>query len=252
MAIELTLDRVTKNDKEQVVWRPTYRTIDTSKVAPDPEAASLVKTYDDRLSRELDLVIGTTGTELDSSRAAIRDREAAIGNLFADAIREAVGAEVAIVNGGGIRANKQYPAGTRLTRRDILSELPFGNKTVKLEIKGSDLLAALENGFSQAGQGAGRFPHVSGTTVSFDPARPPGGRVVEVLISGRMLDPAATYTLATNDYIAQGGDNYTALQAGKDLIDPAAAQLMTSQVINYVAARGTVAPKVEGRIVRLD
>jgi 2',3'-cyclic-nucleotide 2'-phosphodiesterase (5'-nucleotidase family) len=252
MAVELTLDRVKRNDKEQVVWRPAYRTIDTAKVAPDAEAAALVKGYDDRLSKELDVVIGTTETELDSTRAVIREREAAIGNLFSDAIREAVGAQVAITNGGGIRANKQYPPGTRLTRRDILSELPFGNKTVKLEIRGSDLLAALENGFSQVGQGAGRFPHVSGMTVTFDPARPPGGRVVEVLIGGQKLDPAATYTLATNDYIAGGGDSYTALAAGKNLIDPAAARLMASQVIDYIAARGTVAPKVEGRLVRLN
>jgi 2',3'-cyclic-nucleotide 2'-phosphodiesterase (5'-nucleotidase family) len=252
MAVELTLDRVKRNDKEQLVWRPAYRTIDTGKVAPDAEAAALVQTYEDRLSKELDVVIGTTATDLDSTRPVIRDKEAAIGNLFADAIREAVGADVAIANGGGIRANKQYPASTRLTRRDILSELPFGNKTVKLELKGKDLLAALENGFSQAGEGAGRFPQVSGMTVTFDPALPPGGRVVEVTIGGRKLDKAATYTLATNDYIAGGGDNYTALKAGRNLIDPQAAKLMASQVIDYVAARGTVAPKVEGRIVRLD
>jgi 2',3'-cyclic-nucleotide 2'-phosphodiesterase (5'-nucleotidase family) len=124
-------------------------------VAPDPEAAALVQTYEERLSKELDIVIGTTETGLDSRRAAVRDHEAAIGNLITDAMREAVGAQVAMINGGGIRANREYPAGTKLTRRDIQSELPFGNKTVKLELKGSDILAALENGFSQAGEGAG-------------------------------------------------------------------------------------------------
>ncbi len=252
MAVELTVDRVKKNDREQVVWRPTYRTIDTGKVAPDPEAAALVQTYEERLSKELDIVIGTTETGLDSRRAAVRDHEAAIGNLITDAMREAVGAQVAMINGGGIRANREYPAGTKLTRRDIQSELPFGNKTVKLELKGSDILAALENGFSQAGEGAGRFPQVSGLTVRFDPARPAGSRVVEVRIAGQPLDPAATYTLATNDYMARGGDNYTALKAGRSVIDPAAARLIASQVIEYVAARGTVAAKVEGRIVRLD
>jgi 5'-nucleotidase / UDP-sugar diphosphatase len=252
MAVELTVDRVKKNDREQVVWRPTYRTIDTGKVTPDPDAAALVQTYEERLSKELDIVIGTTETGLDSRRAAVREHEAAIGNLITDAMREAVGAQVAMINGGGIRANREYPAGTKLTRRDIQSELPFGNKTVMLELKGSDILAALENGFSQAGEGAGRFPQVSGLTVRFDPARPAGSRVVEVRIAGQPLDPAATYTLATNDYMARGGDNYTALKAARSLIDPAAARLIASQVIEYVAARGTVAAKVEGRIVRLD
>jgi 2',3'-cyclic-nucleotide 2'-phosphodiesterase (5'-nucleotidase family) len=74
--------------------------------------------------------------------------------------------------------------------------------------------------------------------------------VVEVRIAGQPLDPVATYTLATNDYMARGGDNYTALKAGRSVIDPAAARLIASQVIEYVAARGAVASKVEGRIVR--
>jgi 5'-nucleotidase / UDP-sugar diphosphatase len=74
----------------------------------------------------------------------------AIGNLIADAAREAVKADIAIVNGGGIRGNKEYPAGTEITRRDVLSELPFGNRTVKLEVTGEMVLAALENGVSEA------------------------------------------------------------------------------------------------------
>jgi 5'-nucleotidase / UDP-sugar diphosphatase len=250
--LELTVDRVKKGEKEEVVWRPTFRSVDTATVAPDPKGAELVKAYDDRLGKELDVPVGKVVTGFDSRRGTVRDKEAAIGNLIADATREAVGADVAITNGGGIRANKEYPAGTVLTRRDVLSELPFGNKTVKLEVKGADILAALENGFSQAGQGAGRFPQVSGMTVSYDPNRPVGSRVTGVTVAGRPLDPAATYTLATNDYMAGGGDGYGALAAGKNLIDPSAARLMASQVMEHIAARGEVAPKVEGRIVRLD
>ena len=67
----------------------------------------------------------------------MRSQEAAIGNLIADAMREAVGADIGITNGGGIRADREYPAGTKLTRGDILAELPFGNKTVKLELTGA-------------------------------------------------------------------------------------------------------------------
>jgi 5'-nucleotidase / UDP-sugar diphosphatase len=253
-AVDLTLDRVKDRDgKESVVWRPSFRTIDTAAVAPDPKGAELVAAYEARLSAELDVPVGTTATELDSRRAAVRGREAAIGNLIADAMREAVGADVAITNGGGIRADKLYPAGTTLTRRDVLSELPFGNKTVKLEVKGADILAALENGLSQAEEGGGgRFPQVSGMTVAYDVRRPARSRVVEVKVGGRPLDPAATYTLATNDYMARGGDGYAALAGARNLIDPAAARLMASQVIDHVAGRGTVSPKVEGRIVRVE
>ena len=70
---------------------------------------------------------------LDTPHRALRTQETAIGNLFADAIRASTGADVAIVNGGGIRGNKQYPAGQKLTRRDVLIELPFGNVTVMVE-----------------------------------------------------------------------------------------------------------------------
>ena len=65
---------------------------------------------------------------------------------------------------------------------------------------------------------------------------------------GQPLDEAATYTLATNDYMAGGGDGYSVFASAMSMIDPIDATLMASQVIDYIAAKGTVAPKVEGRI----
>ena len=121
-------------------------------------------------------------------------------------------ADVAIINGGGIRGNKQYPAGTQLTRRDILTELPFGNRTVKLAVTGDMIWAALENGVSDVAEcrrplPAGLGPHLHGRPdEAHGPARD------NVMIGGKPLDPAATYTLATNDYMAGGGDGYIALE----------------------------------------
>src|SRR3546814_7038048 len=80
----------------------------------------------------------------------------AIGNLFADAIRAGVDADVGLTNGGGIRGDKTYEAGVILTRRDIQTELPFGNRTVKLQMTGAQLLEALEHGVSAVEEGAGR------------------------------------------------------------------------------------------------
>jgi 2',3'-cyclic-nucleotide 2'-phosphodiesterase (5'-nucleotidase family) len=85
------------------------------------------------LDKELNVVIGKTTGSLDSRRNIVRTQEAAIGNLIADAMKDAVGADIAITNGGGIRADKEYAAGSDITRRDILSELPFGNVTVLTE-----------------------------------------------------------------------------------------------------------------------
>jgi 2',3'-cyclic-nucleotide 2'-phosphodiesterase (5'-nucleotidase family) len=246
------LDKQVKDGKTSVTWRPSFDIIDSATVTPDPKIAAVVKTYQDELDKQLKIEIGTTTTLLDSRRATVRGEEAAIGNLFADAMRAAVGADVAITNGGGIRADREYPAGTVLTRADIFAELPFGNKTVKLKVTGATLLAALVNGFSQADQGAGRFPQVSGLTVDVDLSKPPRDRVVSVAIDGKPLDPAASYTLATNDFMAGGGDGYVMLRDAEPLVGPIDAQLMASQVIDYVAAQKAVSPKVEGRIQSKD
>jgi 5'-nucleotidase / UDP-sugar diphosphatase len=244
----ITLDKSEKDGKVSVKWTPEFDVVDTIGVEPDPDIAAVVKTYQDKLDKELAIEIGTTETALDSRRATVRSQEAAIGNLIADAMRAAVEADVAITNGGGIRADKEYAAGAKLTRGDILAELPFGNKTVKLELKGAQIREALENGFSQVEEGTGRFPQVSGLTVEFDASKPAGERVKSVMVGNAPLDDGKTYTLATNDFMARGGDGYSVFSGAKQLIDPIDAQLMASQVIDYVAAEGTVSPKVEGRI----
>ncbi len=82
-----------------------------------------------QLSKALDVDIGTTTTELDTRTSTVRSRESAFGDVLADAVRASTQAEIAIVNGGSIRADTIYPPGTTLTRRDILTELPFGNTT---------------------------------------------------------------------------------------------------------------------------
>lgn len=246
---ELSVKKATKDGKSSVTWSPNFRIVDTATVTPDPEIAALVKGYEDKLSKELDVAVGSTETPLDSRRATVRGGEAAIGNLIADALKSATGADVAITNGGGIRADKQYEAGQTLTRRDILAEMPFGNTTVLLELSGEKLKAALENGVSEVRELAGRFPQVSGLVAEVDLKAPVGERVKAVKINGEPLDPAKTYKVATNDFMARGGDGYRAFIGAKSLIDISASQLMASQVIDYVEKAKKVAPKVEGRVV---
>ena len=80
-----------------------------------------------KLSKQLDVPIATTAVELDSRNATVRTQEAAIGDLFADAMRAETDADIAITNGGGIRGGRIYPPGTTITRRDMMAELPFRN-----------------------------------------------------------------------------------------------------------------------------
>jgi 5'-nucleotidase/UDP-sugar diphosphatase len=218
-------------------------------VMPDPGVATEVARYTATLDQELSQPLGQTQTALNSQSGEVRTREATMGNLIADALREALHAEVALINGGGIRANRLYEAGTTLTRRDILQELPFGNVGVLVEMSGADLQAALEHGVSQVADKAGRFPQVSGLRFVYDPGKPAGKRVLEVQVSGKGLDHTATYRVATSDYLLKGGDGYSSLKNGKVLIDTNAGSLMATTVMDYVTAKGTVAPQLEGRIV---
>lgn len=247
-AVDLAVDVQEKDGKRSLAWWPNFRIIDTATVSPDPESQALVDRFNAQLSKELDVVVGTSSTALDSRKASVRSAETAIGNLIADATREAVGADIAITNGGGIRGNKEYAAGSTLTRKDVFSELPFGNKTVKIEVSGETVWAALENGFSEIEKGAGRFPQVSGLVVEADATKPAGQRVLSVTIGGKPLDKTATYKLATNDYMQGGGDGYYMFKKAKVLIGATSGKLMASDVMDYIAARKDVSPAIEGRI----
>jgi 5'-nucleotidase / UDP-sugar diphosphatase len=195
--------------------------------------------------------VGTATVTLDTRRSIVRTAESNFGDLITDAMRAGVGAEVALTNGGGIRGDRTYAPGTVLTRKNILMELPFGNVVVLIELSGADLLAALENGVSQIEDTAGRFPQVSGMTFTFDPAKPPGSRIVAVEVGGRPLEKERMYRVATNEYICGGGDGYSALSRGRPLIDASGATLLSSMVIDYIARQGQIAPRLEGRITRV-
>lgn len=234
--------------KRRVTWSPQFRIVDTATVAPDPAVAAKVAELEAKMTAELAEPIATTETELDSRRPAVRGGEAAIGDVVADAMREATGADAALMNGGGIRGNKLYPAGSRLSRADVLAELPFGNVVVVLELKGSDLKAALENGFSAVEEGAGRFPQVSGMRIVADPGKPAGERVVSVEIAGAPLDPAKSYRIATNDFMARGGDGYVVLRDGRPIVGARDGKLLATVVADWLAAKATIAATTDGRV----
>lgn len=243
---------VTENDgKRSVKWTPAFRFIDTANVTPDPESQALADQYTAKLDATLDVQIGTSETELDSRRNTVRAVESTMGNLIADALRAQTGADIALMNGGSIRGDRTYDAGVKLTRRDILTELPFGNVTVVTELPGAQVLLALENAASQVEKGAGRFAQISGATYTIDPTAEPGSRVSNVIVGAEPLDADKVYKVAVNDYILGGGDGYDALGGGRVLTNAGGGNLMANDVMAYVEKMGTVAPKVEGRITIL-
>ena len=251
--LTLKIDRVEgRGGATRVVWTPDFRLRSTAATEGDAELAARVRDYQARLDESLDVVIGETAVEL-STRGFLRgSAETAFGNLLADAMRLATGADIALTNGGGIRGDTVYQPGTKLTRKMVLTELPFGNKTVVLRLIGAQVQEALENGVSRAENPSGRFPQVSGLAFSFDTRRPPGERVTSVTVGDAPLEEGKTYTLATNNFLANGGDDYRVFRAGEALVDSASGSLMAGQLIDHIVAAGTVSPVIEGRITRED
>lgn len=249
--VDLAVEVEEKDGKREISWTPAFRFIDTASVEPDPESVAMADKLRATMDQNLNVEIGTVEAPLDSRRNVVRAEEATMGNLIADAMRDATGANIAIMNGGGIRGDTTYEAGRKLTRRDILTELPFGNITVVTELPGSQVLLALENGVSQVENGAGRFAQVSGVTYAFDASAPAGSRVSEVMVAGAPLEADKLYKVAVNDYILGGGDGYAALGGGRIVTDGPTGQLVANDVMAYVEKLGTVNVAVEGRIRKL-
>src|SRR3954464_8572716 len=136
VAVDVAIEVTMRNGVRATKWWPQFRIIDTATGTPDPAVAAAVLPYEKELTKEMDVALGTTAIELDSRNATVRTREAAIGNLVADAMRVSSQADAAVVNGGAIRAGKVYPAGSAIPRRDVLAEMPSNNKIVLVDISG--------------------------------------------------------------------------------------------------------------------
>lgn len=247
--LELAIEAKGEGASRRVSWRPNFNIIDSAKLTPDPDVLARVRGYEAELSKELDVEIAVLASPLDTRSGSIRQSESAAGNFIADALRAVTGADCAVMNAGGIRGNTQYPAGAKIRRRDILTELPFGNKIVTTRVSGAGLLAALEHGFSNLPAPNGRFPAVSGIKVVVDSSAPVGSRVISLEIAGAPADPARVYTVATNDFMARGGDGYKGLvSASTTITDDSGGALVANAVMAEARKLGTIDAKIDGRI----
>ena len=177
---------------------------------PVPAVSARIAAILEEQDEVLNEVVTAIGTTLISDRApGVRTQEMPLGNLVADALRAGTSADVAIINGGGLRAD--LIAG-EITRGDIIAVLPFGNYGVTMMVSPNQLRLALENGVSAAPDESGRFPQISGFSFTFDVNRPAGSRVTSIVLGGEELDITNTnpsILLATNNFMAVGGDEYT-------------------------------------------
>ena len=219
----------------------------SARIAPDPAVEKLVARYAAEFERELSVTVGRTEVALDARRQVLRTQEVAVGNFIADVMREALDADVGLVNGGGIRGDKIIAPGPIL-RRDVHTLVPFSNRVVKLEMTGAALRQALEHGLAQADNQGGGFLQISGLQVDYDPRRPARSRILSAEVGGRPLDPAGRYTVATIDYVANGGDGQMAFREARALIGRTTAADLPTLVLRAIEARRTIAPRVDNRL----
>ncbi len=243
--------RVTFDDAGEVTAIGGDPILIDASVAQDEAAAARMEELAQPLEELRSEVVAQAPDFIEGDRAVCRAEECPLGNLIADAMLERTreqGIDVAIQNGGGIRASIE--AG-EVTMGEVLTVLPFQNTLSTFRVSGQAIVDALENGVSQVEEGAGRFPQVAGMTFTWDAAAEPGSRVTEVTVGGAPLDPAATYGVVSNNYVRGGGDGYAMFETeatdvydfGPDLADVLA---------EHMAGKGFEQPAAEGRITRLN
>lgn len=215
-------------------------------IAPKPDKKILdeLKVANDKANKLLDVVVAHSDREVSSERLLVRRNESELGDLAADAFRWAAKSDIAIVNGGGLRAD--LPKGD-ITKRDIISIFPFGNTLRIAEIKGSAVRAMIEHSVEFYPASFGGFLDVSGMTFSYDPSKPAKHRVKEILVDGQPLDDDKTYTIALADFQTAGGDDYKMLTDLKIVGELGTFEEIFADYLNKVGMSGV---KV-GRIKRL-
>lgn len=253
-------------------------------------ALSSIAGYKAGLANKYNVIIGSIADVAPNggSPQVQRNYETALGDYIADRLREKMGTQIAIINGGGIRdmlpAKTWIPTDTSIVRPswsslqagyttsngpwkvtssgpytltvgDVATVLPFGNTAATTTITGAAVWAALENGVSQINLGAGRFPQVSGLKFTFDLTKAANsGRVTSVtLTDGTPIPKSAdvSYTLATNDFMVAGGDGYTMFGGLANARTRDVLETLVREAIVKDSLNGPVVMTTDGRITRI-
>lgn len=180
-------------------------------IGPDRQQPDLaVKAVVDRYQQKADLLLEEVIAEalVDLKAQGARAQETNLGNLVADILRQVTRADVALINGGSLRTDI-LKGPVRL--KDLYAVLPFSNVPLVLKVKGKELKAIFEYGLSDP-EGGGRYPQVSGVRIIYNPRGLQNEKIQSLWVGEKPLDPEGWYSLATNDFLAAGGDGYSLLK----------------------------------------
>ena len=180
-------------------------------IAESPEMLQLLKPYQDFGQQKLLVEVGSSDGKLEGDRSVVRNQPTALGVMIGRAMMDKTQADLAIVNAGGVRDS--LPAG-QITYKDVLTVHPFGNTVVVVTLTGNevrDYLAAA----AKMTAGSGAFAQFAGVQLVIE-----AGQVVSAKVAGQDIDPAKTYRMAINNFVAAGGDGYPKLSTHPGYVDP--------------------------------
>lgn len=250
---------ITIDDGRVVAASGKLQEITPDHIKKNDEVAAIVARYETQVKNEMGKIIGEASCDLDGEM--VRLKETNLGDFIADIIRRESGAQAAIINGGGLRTSIRKG---EITVNDVYSVLPFNNYIVAIELTGEQVRQALEHGVSAVERKEGQFPQVSGIVFSYDRTKKPGSRISTIRINNEILKPEGRYTVATNDFLAAGGDGYQvfrdALKDTKDfsttggilkgsrIVYNDTGRWLRDIVVRHVSAQKIISSSTEGRI----
>jgi 2',3'-cyclic-nucleotide 2'-phosphodiesterase (5'-nucleotidase family) len=208
----------------------------SDRLPPDPAVVARLEPYRRQVAPVIGEVVGV------AERRLVRDyrAESSLGSFATDVMRREGRADVAIHNAGGLRAD--LPEGN-VTKGNVLDAFPFVNSLVTVELTGRQIREVVEQGLTlERG-----MVQVSGLRAVYDLDRPAGRRLVSLAIGGRPADDAKVYRVATNSFLAQGGDLYQTFLRGKVVAD--GGTLLSDLLLDHFRKNRRVSPPAPGRLV---
>lgn len=222
----------------------------------DPALTAIIDRWKAIAAPIANRVVGTITATI--TNPGNRQQETAMQNLVADGILAATtapqdgGAQIAVVNPGGVRAELVYDQISggeqpgEVTFGEAFAVQPFGNFLVSMDLTGAQVKAMLEQQFIPRPPRARLVLGISqGLTFDWSDSQPLGSKVSNLRLNGTPLDPAATYRVATNNFLADGGDGFTVFREGTDRIG--GVDDLTA-FVTHLATTSPVAPPSTDRI----
>lgn len=247
--IDLTISRKTGN----VIQAQAANHIVTRTVAKDADMTALVTKYKTLTAPIANQVVGSITANI--TRTAGANGESPLGDVIADAqLADTAGesAVIAFMNPGGIRADLTYAQSAanegdgNVTYGEAFTVQPFYNYLTTIDLTGADIKAVLEQQFDNPSAGQMRVLQISnGFTYTWSASQPKGSKVSNMALGGVPIDLDATYRVTCNNFLASGGDNFTAFTAGTNLVY---GRFDIDAFADYLADNSPVAPPAANRI----